>query len=44
MNWKALGAISELIEAIGVIVMLLYLSWQINHDSKKAISKISENI
>ena len=35
MNWEALGAISELLGAIGVIVTLLYLSRQINHNSKQ---------
>ena len=35
MNWEALGAISELLGAIGVVVTLLYLSRQINHNSKQ---------
>ncbi|MFK7865129.1 MAG: hypothetical protein AB8B95_12995 [Pseudohongiellaceae bacterium] len=33
MNWEALGAIAELLGAIGVIVTLLYLSKQIRHNS-----------
>ena len=35
MNWEALGAVAELLGAIGVIVTLLYLSRQINHNSKQ---------
>ena len=35
MNWEALGAISELLGAIGVVVTLLYLSRQINRNSKQ---------
>ena len=35
MNWEALGAISELLGAIGVVVTLLYLSRQINHNSRQ---------
>ena len=35
MNWEALGAMAELLGAIGVIVTLLYLSRQISHNSKQ---------
>ena len=35
MNWEALGALAELLGAIGVIATLLYLSRQINHNSKQ---------
>ena len=35
MNWEALGAIAELLGAIGVIATLLYLSRQIENNSKQ---------
>jgi hypothetical protein len=35
MNWDALGAIGELIGAIGVILSLVYLGTQIRHSSKQ---------
>ena len=35
MNWEALGAIAELLGAIGVILTLLYLSRQIDNNSKQ---------
>ena len=35
MNWEALGAVAELLGAIGVIVTLIYLSRQISHNSKQ---------
>ncbi len=34
MNWEAIGAISELIGAIAVVVTLAYLAVQIRHNSK----------
>ncbi len=33
MNWEALGAIAELLGAIGVIATLVYLSAQIRHNN-----------
>ena len=33
MNWEAIGAIAELIAAIGVIASLIYLAKQINANS-----------
>jgi hypothetical protein len=35
MNWEALGAIAEFLGAIGVILTLLYLSRQIQHNSRQ---------
>ncbi len=34
MNWEAIGAIGELIGAVGVIVSLVYLATQIRHSSR----------
>ena len=31
MNWEALGAVSETLGAIGVIVTLIYLAIQVKH-------------
>ena len=33
MNWEALGAIAELLAAVGVILSLIYLAVQIRHGS-----------
>jgi hypothetical protein len=33
MNWEALGAIAELLGAIGVIGSLVYLGMQIRHSA-----------
>lgn len=33
MNWEAIGAIGELVGAIGVIVTLVYLAWQIRQNT-----------
>jgi hypothetical protein len=43
MNWDAIGAVSELMGALGVIATLLYLSIQVRQNSKmmKANSKQS---
>ena len=35
MTWDAVGAIAELLGALGVILTLLYLSWQIENNSKQ---------
>jgi len=35
MNWEALGAIAELLGAVGVIVTLVYLSTQIRQNSNQ---------
>ena len=34
MNWEAVGAIAEMLGAVGVIATLLYLSFQIKQNSK----------
>ncbi|MGR8946691.1 MAG: hypothetical protein ACU84Q_01500 [Gammaproteobacteria bacterium] len=36
MNWEAIGAISEVVGAIGVIVSILYLATQIRHGARAA--------
>ena len=41
MNWNAIGAIAELLGAIGVIVSLVYLALQIR-DSQKAVCEIGQ--
>jgi len=35
MNWEAIGAIAELLGAIGVIVSLIYLATQIRHSREQ---------
>ncbi len=35
MNWEALGAIGEIVAAVGVIVSLLYLASQVRGNSKQ---------
>jgi hypothetical protein len=35
VNWEALGAIANLLEAIGVIATLIYLSIQIRQNNKQ---------
>ena len=37
MNWDAIGAISELLGAIGVIASLVYLAAQIRHSQEQMI-------
>jgi hypothetical protein len=34
MNWDAIGAVAELLGALGVIASLVYLGRQINHNSE----------
>ncbi|MGK0223150.1 MAG: hypothetical protein ACI9ON_002393 [Limisphaerales bacterium] len=34
MNWEAVGAVAELLGALGVIASLIYLAQQIRHNSK----------
>ncbi len=36
MNWEALGAVAELIAALGVIITLLYLAMQIKEQTKES--------
>ena len=35
MNWEAIGAVAELLAAIGVIVSLVYLASQIRHSREQ---------
>ena len=42
MNWDAVGAISELVAAIGVILSLIYLAMQIRRDSNATISNTTQ--
>ena len=44
MNWDALGAIAELIGALGVIVTLIYLTTQIRQNTKSINSNNSNNV
>ena len=44
MTWDAVGAIAELLGALGVILTLLYLSKQIENNSKLTLSKINLRI
>ena len=43
MNWEAVGAVAELIAALGVIVTLIYLGRQIRHNSSLLDQSISES-
>ncbi len=38
MNWDALGAIAELLGAVGVIASLLYLGRQIRQSTKQSFA------
>ena len=44
MNWEALGAIANLIAAIGVIATLIYLSIQIRQNTKAVRSASVQNL
>ena len=35
MNWEAIGAVGEVLGAIGVIVTLIYLAWQIQQNNRQ---------
>jgi hypothetical protein len=35
MNWEAIGAISEMVGALGVVVSLVYLAFQIRQNTKQ---------
>ena len=43
MNWEALGAVSEIVGALGVIITLLYLAAQIKHASRISESQSHAN-
>ena len=38
MNWEAIGAVGELVGAAGIIVTLLYLSFQVRQNSKLSMA------
>jgi hypothetical protein len=44
INWEALGAIANLLAAIGVIVTLIYLSIQIRQNTKAVRSSSVQNL
>ncbi len=44
MNWEALGAIANLLAAIGVIATLIYLSIQIRQNTKAVRSSSIQNL
>ena len=44
MNWDAIGAISELIGAVGVIVSLIYLAAQIRQNTKSLRASAYDSI
>ena len=35
MNWEAIGAVGELVAALGVIISLIYLGVQIRHSAQQ---------
>ncbi len=43
MNWDAIGAIAELLGAVGVIASLVYLATQIRH-SREQMSQTSKQL
>ena len=44
MNWDAVGAVSEMIGAVGVIITLIYLAVQIRHNTRAVRLDTSHNI
>jgi hypothetical protein len=44
MNWDAIGAIAELLGAIGVIASLIYLATQIRQSAKTTRSSVRQSI
>ena len=44
MNWEALGALANLLAAIGVIATLIYLSIQIRQNTKAVRSSSIQNL
>ncbi|MEM7220970.1 MAG: hypothetical protein AAF515_21600 [Pseudomonadota bacterium] len=43
MNWDAIGAVGEVLGAIGVLVTLIYLAFQIRLNSKLLKSSVDQN-
>ena len=37
MNWEAIGAIGELVGAVGVILTLVYLAYQIRQNTRQLV-------
>lgn len=44
MNWDALGAIAEILGAIGVILTIAYLAVQVRQNSRQVASSLTESI
>ena len=44
MSWEAIGAVGEVVGAIGVIATLAYLSVQIRHSSKVGMATVQQNV
>ncbi|MBT6582843.1 MAG: hypothetical protein HON77_00935 [Gammaproteobacteria bacterium] len=44
MNWETIGAISELVGSITVIVTVIYLAVQIKQSSKTAVTDVIGSI
>jgi len=44
MNWEALGAVAELMGAIGVLITLVYLAQQIRHNSASVDSATEDGL
>ena len=44
MNWSALGALAELVGAIGVIASLLYLAGQVRHSRRLAQEEAARSV
>ena len=44
MNWDAIGAIGEVVGAVGVIITLIYLAAQIRQNSKTTQADIRQSL
>jgi len=44
MNWTALGAVAEILGALGVIVTVAYLAMQIRQNSRLVASSLADSI
>ena len=44
MNWDALGAIAEILGALGVIITIAYLAVQVRQNSRQVASSLAESI
>lgn len=43
-NWEAIGAVGELVGAVGVVVSLAYLGFQINQNTRQARGSMYDSI